>query len=192
MQPNRFFRAVVFIMVLAGVLWIPTAAGAPQAPPSSPAPAAFGDFAQRVQQYVNLRNAVVPRLRTTKQSKEIVDRRQALAQNIREMRQNAKPGDIFTPEISEEFRRMIRSTFQGANARNVRRTIRQGEPVAGWKLTVNGDYPEDLPLTTVPPTLLLCLPQLPSKVAYRIIGHYFVLQDTEARLVIDFIPGAIP
>ena len=30
MQPNRFFRAVVFIMVLAGVRWIPTAAGAPQ------------------------------------------------------------------------------------------------------------------------------------------------------------------
>jgi hypothetical protein len=28
--------------------------------------------------------------------------------------------------------------------------------------------------------------------AYRIVGHDFVLQDTEARLIIDFIPGALP
>ena len=33
---------------------------------------------------------------------------------------------------------------------------------------------------------------LPEKIAYRIVGHDFVLQDTEARLVIDFIPGALP
>jgi hypothetical protein len=144
-----------------------------------------------VQEYVKLRNTA-PRLRTTKQRKEIVDRRQALAQKIREMRSTAKPGDIFTPEVSEEFRRVIRSIFQGPNAPNVRKTIRQGEPVPGWHLSVNGDYPEDLPLTTVPPTLLLRLPQLPSKVAYRIIGHDFVLEDTEARVVVDFIPGALP
>ena len=87
---------------------------------------------------------------------------------------------------------MIRGTFQGPNAPNVRKTIRQGEPVQGWQLIVNDDYPEQLPLTTVPPTLLLHLPQLPSGVAYRIIGHDFVLEDTEARLIVDFIPGAIP
>jgi hypothetical protein len=29
-------------------------------------------------------------------------------------------------------------------------------------------------------------------VAYRIVGHSFVLEDIEARIVIDFIPGAIP
>ena len=87
---------------------------------------------------------------------------------------------------------MIRSAFKGPKASNVRKTIRQGEPVPGWHLSVNGDYPEHLPLTTVPPTLLLHLPQLPAGVAYRIIGHDFVLEDTEARLIIDFIPGALP
>jgi hypothetical protein len=59
-------------------------------------------------------------------------------------------------------------------------------------MSINGTYPDDLPQTTVPPSLLLRLPQLPPEVAYRIIGHDFVLQDTEARLVIDYIPAAIP
>jgi hypothetical protein len=189
MRPYRFSRAVVFLFVLVGSL--PAAAGPPQAPPASPESPAFREFTEGVQQYLKLQKAM-PRLRTTKQRKEIVERRRALAQKIRETRSNAKPGDIFTPEASEEFRRVIRSAFQGPNAPNVRKTIRQGEPVRGWHLSVNGDYPEHLPLTTVPPTLLLRLPQLPPEVAYRIIGHDFVLEDTEARLIVDFIPGALP
>jgi len=32
---------------------------------------------------------------------------------------------------------------------------------------------------------------LPEKIAYRIVGEDFVLEDTEARLVIDLIPGAL-
>jgi hypothetical protein len=55
------------------------------------------------------------------------------------------------------------------------------------KCRVSGKFP----LTTVPPTLLLPLPQLPAGVAYRIIGHDFVLEDTEAGLIVDFIPGLI-
>jgi hypothetical protein len=191
MQPHRFLRAVVFLIGLVVALQIASAAGPPQVPQVGPEPPAFREFQQRVQQYLTLQKAM-PRLRTTKHSKEIVERRHALVQRIREARSNAKPGDIFTPDVSEEFRRVIQSTFQGPNARNVRKTIRQGEPVPGWHLTVNGDYPEHLPLTTVPPTLLLRLPQLPSEVAYRIVGHDFVLQDTEARLIVDFIPGALP
>jgi hypothetical protein len=191
MQPDRFFREAVILIALVGALRIAAAGGPPQAPPVSPEPPAFGEFTQRVQEYVKLQKAA-PRLKTTKDRKQIVERRRALAEKIREMRANAKPGDIFTPEASEEFRRVIRSTFQGPNASKVRKTIRQGEPLRGWHLSVNGDYPEHLPLTTVPPTLLLHLPQLPAEVAYRIIGHDFVLEDTEARLIIDFIPGAIP
>jgi len=157
----------------------------------SPEPPAFHDFAQRVQQYLKLRKAL-PEQRTTKRREEIVDRRHALAQAIGESRARAKQGDIFTPEISEQFLRVIRNTLQGSNASDVRKTIRQGEPVAGMHLSVNGAYPENLPLTTVPPTLLRRLPQLPERLAYRIVGHDFVLQDTEARLVIDFIPRALP
>jgi hypothetical protein len=191
MQPFRFAGAVVFLFTLVGALRIPAAAGPAQIPPVSPEPPAFRDFTKRVQQYLTLRKSL-PEQRTTKRQKEIVDRRHALAQAIRESRTGAVQGDIFTPEISEQFLLVIRSTLQGSNASNVRKTIRQGEPVAGLHLSVNGAYPEDLPLTTVPPTLLRRLPLLSERLAYRIVGHDFVLQDTEARLVIDFIPGALP
>jgi len=156
-----------------------------------PQNAAFGDFSQRVEQYLKLRKTL-PNERTTKSREQIVDRRHALAEAIRQSRAGAKQGDIFTLEISEQFLRVIRGTLVGANSSSVRKTIRQGEPLASLHLTVNGAYPEHLPMTTVPPTMLLRLPQLPEKIAYRIVGHDFVLQDTEARLVIDFIPGALP
>lgn len=179
-----FMRSALLLLALVSAV-------RPQVPPAGPEPPVFREFTQRVQQYLQLRKAV-PQQRTTKHQEEIVDRRHALAQAIRESRTGAKQGEIFTPEISEQFLRVIRSTFQGPNARNVRKTIRQGEPVEGVRLTVNGAYPENLPLTTVPPTLLRRLPPLPERLAYRIVGHNFVLQDTEARLVIDFIPEALP
>jgi hypothetical protein len=191
MTQNRTFRAGVFLIALVGTLRIPVAAAPQQAPPANPESPAFHEFTQRVQQYLKLQKAV-PRLRTTKKTTEIVDRKHALAESIREARSEAKQGDVFTPEATLEFRQIIRGTFQGPASPNVRKTIRQGEPLTGWHLVVNGNYPEHLPLTTVPPTLLLRLPQLPSGVEYGIIGHDFVLQDTEARLIIDFIPGVIP
>jgi hypothetical protein len=191
MKTDRFLQGFIFSIVLAGAMRIPAAAGPPQVSPASPESPAFREFTERVQEYVKLQKAV-PRLRTTKHREEIVERRRALAQKIRETRANAKRGDIFTPEVSEEFRREIRSTFRGPNAARVRKTIRRAEPVPVWHPTVNGDYPESRPLTTLPPTLLRRLPQLPPEVAYRIDGHDFVLQDMEARVVIDFIPGALP
>jgi hypothetical protein len=181
-------RIVVLLAVLVGVLCVSVAGSPPQTPPAKTEPHAFREFTERVQAYLSLRKTL-PRERTTKRTEEIADRRLALAQAIRELRAGAKQGDIFTAAVSEEFLGVIRNTLQGSA---VRRTIRQGEPVPNLHLTVNGAYPEHLPLTTVPPTLLVRLPQLPERMAYRIVGHDFVLQDTEARLVIDIIPGALP
>lgn len=104
----------------------------------------------------------------------------------------ARQGDIFTPVASQEFRRVILEVTSGSGSAIVMKTIAEGEPVKGWPLTINGDYPDDLPFTTLPPTLLLRLPQLPPQVAYRIIGHNFVLQDAVARVILDFIPAALP
>jgi hypothetical protein len=183
MQPDKLLRTIGFLALCLGAAWIPAAASPPQAP-------VFSDFQERIKQYVKVRQAA-PLLRTTKKREEIVDRRTALAQAIRESRPDAKQGDIFTKEISAQFLQAIQSTLHGSNSSNVRQTIRQGNPIAGVSVTVNAAYPEDLPLTTVPPTLLLRLPRLPERLAYRIVGHDFVLQDTEARLIVDFIPGAV-
>jgi hypothetical protein len=182
------------LLRLLVVVTVVIAAGVAQTPPANPPSPAFQDFTKRVQDYVKLRNGLpsVPRRKNTKLRKEIVERQLALAQKIREARADAKQGDIFTPEVSEEFRQAIKSKFHGDKAPNVRKTIRQGEPLKDVHLSVNAAYPDRLPRTTVPPALLLSIPQLPKEVAYRIVGHFFVLEDIEARIVIDFIPGAIP
>lgn len=190
MSLDRSLLVRTGFMVLAGALGAPMSGGPPQTP-ASPDMSAFADFPQRVQQYVKVRQAA-PRLRSTKQRQEIVDRRQALAQAIRESRPDAKQGDIFTPDIGRQFVAVIRGILQGASGPIVRKTIRQVDSVPTVRLSVNGAYPENLPMTTVSPTLLRRLPQLPARLAYRIVGHDFVLQDTEARLVVDFIPGALP
>jgi hypothetical protein len=190
MRPQLSRRMFGRCLQTAGLLLALGPAGA-ETPPLNKQPPGFGDFTQRVQQYLKMRKAL-PNQRTTKRQEQIVDRRHSLAQAIREARPAAKQGDIFTAENSEEFLKAIRGTLRGANAANVRKTIRQGEPVAGVHLAVNSAYPEHLPSTTVPPTLLLRLPRLPDKLAYRIVDHDFVLQDTEARLVVDLIPGALP
>ncbi len=179
------------LLQTASLLLALSVVGAAETPPLNKQPPGFDDFTQRVQQYMKLRKTL-PNERTAKRQKQIVDRRHSIAEAIREARPAAKQGDIFTPESTPEFLRVIRGTLRGASAANVRKTIRQGEPVTGVHLTVNGPYPEHLPRTTVPPTLLLRLPRLPDKLAYRIVGHDFVLQDTEARLVVDLIPGALP
>jgi hypothetical protein len=191
MQRDLFRRAIAISSVLFGGLWMSAGADPPKAQPAIPESPAFSGFTLNVQEYVKL-HKMAPPLRTTKKRKEIVDRRQALKVKIRETRADAKPGDMFTPEVSAEFRRVIKDTWHGPNPSSVLKTVRQGTPVEGWNLTVNCDYPEALPVTTVPPTLLMHLPQLPPGVAYRIVGHDFVLTDTEARLIVDFIPGVFP
>ena len=156
---------------------------------------AFKEFSDLVQQYVELRkklDASLPPLGAKETQEAIVEHQKALAQKIRGERSAAKKGDVFAPEIAEEFRRLIRIELRGPKGSRARKTIRQGEPLKPLRLRVNHTYPEGLPVTTVPPTLLLKLPQLPQEVAYRIVGRDLILLDVEADLILDFIHDALP
>src|SRR4051812_47522135 len=101
----------------------------PQRITPTPENPTFGDFSQRLDAYLKLRKGL-PKERTTKHQEEIVGRRHSLAQAIEDERSGAKQGDIFTPEISEQFIRVIRGALQGAGAPKIRKTIRQGEPIS--------------------------------------------------------------
>lgn len=155
---------------------------------------AFQEFQDRVKAYVQLRKSLeesVPAAKPTDQPEQIKARRLLLAQKVMVARKDAKRGDLFDHEIREEFRKQIHRTFSGPEGRELRGTIRQGEPVK-LRLQVNQTYPEDFPVTTMPPTLLAALPKLPPEVEYRVVGRDFVLQDAELRLVLDFIREAYP
>jgi hypothetical protein len=155
---------------------------------------AFAAFEQNVKRYEDLRSQVdrqVPALKPSADPQQVLVQQQALAAKLAEARKGAKRGDIFTDEVSAEFRKRIQAAFNGPKGGEVHKTLRQGEPL-DLQVHVNEVYPASLPATTVPPTLLEELPKLPPDLEYRIAGDDFVLQDVKARLVIDFIPGAVP
>jgi hypothetical protein len=157
--------------------------------------AGFKVFLNCVRAYVSLHKSIestLPALKPTDLPELITAHQLALARKIREARINAKRGDIFTEDAAEAFRITIREEFRGPHGRSARTTIRQGEPLSKIHLQVNEPYPDGVPFTTVPPTLLLKLPKLPDQVAYRIVGRDLILLDVAANLVVDGIPGTIP
>ncbi len=191
----RRLALVFFFVACSGAACGQAAVPKPEAPRDAKQVQAFKQFTELVQQYVVLRNKAVaslPRLKSKEPQEKIVERQQAFAQKIREARAGAERGDIFAPEIAEEFRHLIRRELQGPKGPNARKTMRQGDPVKPFRLRVNDMYPEMLPATTMPPALLLKLPQLPKEVAYRIVGRDLVLQDAEANLIVDFVHEALP
>lgn len=172
-------------------------AGQARAPQASGEEArAFKIFTARVQQYVKLQKSVEASLRALKPTNEVarIDEHQhALAKKIAQARSGAHQGDIFTEEVTRQFRRIIRGEFQGSKAQQVRRMIRPDEPSKVMvRPHVNDVYPENAELITTPPALLSKLPQLPQELAYRIVGRDLTLKDTKAGLIVDLIPNAIP
>jgi hypothetical protein len=152
-------------------------------------------FTDRVQAYVKMQKgleASLPSLKPTKDAAQIVEHQHALARKIADARRDARQGDIFTHEVTERFRKIIRKAFQGPEGRLARRTIQQDTPFKVVVLRVNDVFPDDIPLTTTPPTLLLKLPELPPELAYRFVGQDLALKDIKAGLIVDLIPNAIP
>lgn len=157
--------------------------------------AGFQDFAARAQKYLELHRKIeksLPKLKARSSPAVINGHQAALARQIQQAREGARPGDVFSPAAVEAFRRALAREFQGSRGENERATIRQGDPVANVQLQVNRTYPEKLPHTSVPPTLLQKLPKLPPELAYRIVGKDLALLDVKANLVVDVMHQALP
>jgi hypothetical protein len=81
--------------------------------------------------------------------------------------------------------------MQGLDGKNIKASLRHAEPLPNVHLEVNGKYPNNLPLQSTPPTLLMNLPYLPKELQYRVVGSALVLYDEASNLIVDFIPNAI-
>jgi hypothetical protein len=178
------------------VLAAPGFSGQAQPPQDNDQARDYKIFADRVQAYIKLQKSLqdsMSTLKTTNDAAEIIKHQHALAEKIINARRNAHRGDIFTHDIAERFRKIIRKEFHGPEGRFARRTIRQDDPSKIMaRLHVNNVFPEGIPLTTTPPTLLFKLPELPQDLAYRFVGHDLTLVDIKARLIVDLIENVIP
>jgi hypothetical protein len=152
------------------------------------------EFSKRIVDYEQMVKALdqtLPRLKVTGSQLSIEVHQHALAEAIREARKTAKPGDIFTPQISAEFRRLTGLAMQGADAARIRKSLQDSEPVQ-FQLKVNDAYPSGVPQQSTPPSLLMNLPPLPSSLQYRLLGSTLILLDSNSNLVVDLMRNALP
>ncbi len=153
------------------------------------------DFSRRVTEYAKLHNTAKAQfhgLKPTTSAGEIQEYERHLAHRLREQRSTITQGNIFTPEIAAEFKRLIGISLQGPEAARIRTTLDHASPVRLTSIRVNRTYPPGVPLQTTPPSLLLNLPPLPPELEYRVVDHTLILRDSDANLIVDYIPNAIP
>jgi hypothetical protein len=151
------------------------------------------DFDLRLKPYLKVRDEAkskIPAPKETEDPATLVGRQQALANSIRVARGDARQGDIFSRPLAECLLPLIR---RGLSSNTAKRTTKEGNPAhegPGTKVAVNAPYSAEAPLSTMPPTLLAVLPELPQGLEYRFIGKTLILYDADACLIIDFIPNA--
>jgi hypothetical protein len=167
-------------------------------------------FQHEVEEYVERRKEAVkhiPPLDDKSTPTKVDAYQNALTNAIITFRRGSTRGEIFKPEVEQAIRRMLHREFASAQGPGLMKDIKQGNPrVEGnplpqdpskevkknVTLAVNVRYPETAPYSSVPPSLLLKLPLLPPQVRYRFIGRSLILRDTEADVILDFIPDVVP
>ncbi len=147
------------------------------------------DFEERVANYMKIHADALTEI-TRSPSGAATDKGKILADAIRSRRQNAKLGDLFTERISTEFRRLIADSFKH-NPQSIRASLKSGELVAP-PVKINDPYPAGVPVQTMPPSLLASLPPLPEPLSYRLAGSTLLLLDAGEKLIVDYIPHALP
>lgn len=194
------YRAGSLARLSSSGFLIALAFGCGKQEPAVPPPEPLVEFGKRVDEYVALHNRLAEKvgpIDETKSQAEIAARATTLAHLITTERANAKPGDIFTPDVATLLTTIIRRENSGQTP-----AVQEGREDAveehrtdglpDFVPQVNEVWPTAYPLPTFPPTLLPLLPKLPPEVEYRIMAHYLVLRDIEANLIVDFIPRVLP
>jgi hypothetical protein len=172
---------------------VATATAPGQDPPATnPDAKVIADFQARVKDYAKLHQkleSTLPPQPTEATSEKLAEHQQALERLMSRARSGAKRGDIFTDSIRPYFRRQIARALEGPDGRIVRQSITD-EDTRAVRLMINGRYPDGIPLSSVPPQILLLLPRLPDELQYHFVGDRLILVDVHANIVVDFIEKA--
>lgn len=174
------------LSLLAVLLWS-LAAAAQQVNPDA---ALVADFEKRIDDYMKVYKTAasgLPALKPNASPEKIGHQQHELTEHLHRARKGVPQGSIFTPEIAGEFRRLLAMAMDGS-AKRIQSSLRHAEPVrTKARLRVNEQYPRNVPLQSMPPTLLANLPQLPPELSYRLVGNYLALIGVKTNLIVDFM-----
>jgi hypothetical protein len=155
---------------------------------------ALAEFNERVTKYAELHRrleSTLPNLSKDSTPAQIDTHQRALEKLIRAERRGSQPGDILTPATRHYFRRLLSRVFAGKEGAALKATILDENP-GKIGLTVNSRYPDEVPLSTVPPPVLSALPKLPEELEYRFIGERLILLDVHSHTIADFMDNVFP
>lgn len=183
--------------VLAVALALMGASAYGQIPPSVPVTPDFrvqiwgsigSEFERLVLGYADLRRELevgLTALAVTDDPAEIRAAELALARRVRAAR-GPRQGALFTPEITTEFRKVL--LLQVTEETLI--ALMDDNP-GDFSHRINGSYPKDKPVSTVPANLLGILPALPEDIQYRFLGRNLILLDVRANVILDRISCAV-
>jgi hypothetical protein len=160
---------------------------------TNPDAATIKDFLKRVDGYVALHKKFedsLPPLPKQTDPKQIDRHERALGKLIQAARADAKPGDLFAPAMQRLVRRLLAPVFRGRDGAQIKSEILDNEYKGAVKLIVNGRYPDEIPISTVPPQVLQQLPKLAEELEYRFVRNNLILFDPHAHLIPDFVERA--
>ena len=167
-------------------------------------------FQHEIEDYIELHQELVhriPNVGPNATAEEIAAHRDKMRKGIQAERKSARQGEIFKPRVETAFRRVIADELAGPEREQVVKEIKQGNPTVesvanqsdptryhpeSVRVAVNATYNDHAPFSSMPPTLLLKLPQLPEEVRYQFVGRDLILRDAEANVILDFINDAVP
>jgi len=151
------------------------------------------DFLKRVDVYVTLHKkleATLPALPTQTNPTAVDQHERALEKLIQAERKGARQGDVFSVPMQRLVRRLMRPVFAGREGAHVRAEILDNENKARVVLAPNSRYPDEIPVSTVPPQVLQFLPKLPEELEYRFVRQNLILFDPHAHVIPDWVPQA--
>lgn len=151
------------------------------------------DFMNRADAYVAQHRKLedtLPKLSKQTDPTEIDTHQRALANLILEARKTARQGDLLTPAMQRVIRTVLRPIFAGKAGRQIKDEILDKEYKGNARVAVNARYPDEVPISTVPPQVLEALPKLPDELEYRFIQNSLILFDNHAHIIVDFMDRA--
>jgi hypothetical protein len=188
----RTIQRSVSIGAVLLTLPLGTRAAAQKAPVNAHA-ATIAEFVKRVDAYAALHRkleSTIPELPKQGTPAQIDAHQRDLARLIQAARKNAKPGDLITREMQALVRLVLRPIFLGEDGRQMKAEILDKEITGNVKLAVNGRYPDEVPLSIVPPQVLTSLPILPEELEYRFVRQNLILLDPHAHIIADYVERA--
>src|SRR5688572_15252520 len=123
-----------------------------QTPPANPNATIIAEFQKRVDAYAALHKkleSTLPALSKESTPQQIDGHQRKIAGLIAKERVTAKQGDVCTLEMQSMVRELVKQVFAKGDARLLRASIMDENPGPG-KLTINGRYPDTVPMASMP------------------------------------------